>query len=375
MRSQRRSVREVERDNRPAPAAIGDKRVDVPGIRVERDPRLAGHRGPAIEIGPEPCAVVHEFPASRLGRVGDRFEGPERPQHAVKSRQRKAPRQQEVAALRQRLSTRIRCDVRVRQRGAVDVLRVLHVDRADDRTHGCELARHAGVKIGGTRKGLLHGVVNGCRHFECRRHTAVGAAAVGGNRLERRDVGRRWLDCDDDNRHAFGHAARANRQERRRRRGRVVSRGIRRVAAVLAAGDEHDDRVAARAVGRRVRRHRRDSRRLRIHQGVGQRPILKADARHAGGNQPRVIVGPTCKGGGHRARGVRRGRHHNRARGGHSLCVVGRGDAGGIDCVVAVEQEAGVARSRVLTRKLRRVGHEDGLVAVRPRPPGRRVLP
>lgn len=51
-----------------------------------------------------------------------------------------------------------------------------------------------------------------------------GAAAVGGNRLERRDVRRVGLDRDYDNRHPLRDSARGARHERRRRRASSGSR-------------------------------------------------------------------------------------------------------------------------------------------------------
>ena len=92
VRRQRRGIGRGERDDRAAAAAVGDEGVDVARVRIGRDARLAGERGTAVEIGPQPRAIVDELPAGRLRGVGDRLVGPERAQDAVEARQREARR-------------------------------------------------------------------------------------------------------------------------------------------------------------------------------------------------------------------------------------------------------------------------------------------
>ena len=66
---------------------------------------------------------------------------------------------------------------------------------------------------------------------------------------------------------------------------RVVRRRVGRIAVVLAAGDQHDDRVAAGAVGRRVGGHRRDRRGPRVVERVADRTVVVGPRRRAGRNQ------------------------------------------------------------------------------------------
>lgn len=109
------------------------KRVPIVVVAVKPDAAdVASLQAIATNSG---GAVVHEFPAGWFRGVGDRLERPECPQYPVEARQRKAPCQEEVAALRQRLPTGIRRDVRVRQRGAVDIVRDRKREDPRERCH------------------------------------------------------------------------------------------------------------------------------------------------------------------------------------------------------------------------------------------------
>ena len=156
---------------------------------------------------------------------------------------------------------------------------------------GREFAGRARIEIRGTRESLLHGAIDRCGHFERGRRVEVLTAAVGGDRLQRRDVCRSRLDRDDHNRHAFGDAC-------HRSPTRTTTPWLPRCARPCTPRRRCPCRqvmsttivLRQRAIGRRIAGHRRDRGGACIGQREVERTIRIADARHAGGNQRRGIV-------------------------------------------------------------------------------------